>query len=163
MNRSHRSNINIVYSIPIMRASFVIAAAIATIIGGVSADRPLKPQSQGDVVIIPNAELAVTTEGTGTASFTVNIDGTVTIDIMWEDAAHALISGEDGKYKIYIIHIHRIITHILKSHAQLSCELLYLNCVTIIISECKYSYRRFPCRSQRFSWTNQCKAASLRR
>ena len=88
MNRSHRSNINIVYSIPIMKASFVIAAAIATIIGGVSADRPLKPQSQAG----------------GTASFTVNQDGTVTIDIMWEDAAHALlvVSGEDGKYITHI-------------------------------------------------------------
>eukprot|EP01083_Nonionella_stella_P286362 974766_1 len=83
-----------------MRISFVIAAAIATIIG-VSADRPLKTQSQGDIVIIPNTELAVTTEGTGTASFTVNIDGTVTIDIMWEDAAHALISGEDVNVNIH--------------------------------------------------------------
>ena len=90
-----------------MKASFVIAAAIATAtIIGVSADRPLKTQSQGDIVIIPNTELAVTTEGTGTASFTVNIDGTVTIDIMWEDAAHALISGEDGKYNTYISYIY---------------------------------------------------------
>ena len=97
-----------------MKASFVIAAAITTIIG-VSADRPLKPQSQA-----------------GTASFTVNQDGTVTIDIMWEDAAHALISGEDGKYRTQY-HIHQIITHVLMAHAQLSCELSYLNCVTIII------------------------------
>ena len=77
-----------------MRVLLVTAAAIATTIVGVSADRPLKPQSPSDV-IVPNAEL--TPKGTGgTASFTVNPDGTVTIDIMWEDAAQALISGEDG-------------------------------------------------------------------
>ena len=105
-----------------MRVSFVIATAITAITTvGVSADRPLKPQSQA-----------------GTASFTVNLDGTVTIDIMWEDAAHALVSGEDGKYTTHISYTSNYHSCTYVTRSTFMWTIIYLNCVTItiIISEC---------------------------
>ena len=33
----------------------------------------------------------------GTASFTVNSDGSVTIDIDWDEGVHAIVDGNDSK------------------------------------------------------------------
>jgi len=34
----------------------------------------------------------------GTASFTVSSDGSVTIDIDWDDATKAIVDGNDSKF-----------------------------------------------------------------
>ena len=34
----------------------------------------------------------------GTASFTVNSDGSVTIDVDWNEAAQAIVDGNDSKF-----------------------------------------------------------------
>ena len=41
--------------------------------------------------------MADTTSNKGTASFTVNSDGSVTIDIDWDEGAQKIVDGNDSR------------------------------------------------------------------
>lgn len=56
----------------------------------------------------------------GTASFTVNSDGSVTIDIDWDDAAQAIVDGNDCKLYDDIFLSRRPRIHVLISISEQS-------------------------------------------
>ena len=46
----------------------------------------------------PMADTISSSNNKGTASFTVNSDGSVTIDIDWNEGAQAIVNGSDSKF-----------------------------------------------------------------
>ena len=78
--------------------SLIITACL--IVTTVVADEKLKFYN----VKSPMVDTIPSSNNKGTASFTVNSDGSVTIDIDWNEAAKAIVDGNDSKlYDEYMI------------------------------------------------------------